>query len=389
MIYSRHTHHFINKGSKLLFSDTMINIGLAITNTIWSLYIKSFGLTNSQVGLFSAFLVIISLFTSILAVPIIEKYKKERLLIMSIVIAIVAYTIIALTNNLYVFAFAASALTIVSIFRITSFGILFKNSIKPKNFEKKESLLYVFENAGWLVGPLIAGYFLLSMPMQMLFLIAALFYLFALLSYSSTTFIKIKESKKSFDKNYLKNINDFLLHKKLKYSYIASCGLATWWALVYTYIPLFAIDKGVTENEIAILLSIIILPLVATEYKVGLLAKKYSSSLFIRLGFLGLIIISILLFFTANIHYQFLLIIVASIFAAFLEPTLEIIFFKQTSTKEEEKFYSLYRTATSIGSLITKIIIAGVLLILPNNFSFIVVTLLLTIALLASFKIKK
>lgn len=389
MIYSRHAHHFLSKSSKLFFGDTMICLGLAITNTVWSLYVKSFGLTNSQVGLFSAFLVAISLLTSIFAIPIIEKYRKRKLLIGSVIIGIVAYTVIALADSFIVFAVAASILTAVSIFRMTSFGILFKHLIKPENFEKKEGLLYVFDNTGWLVGPLIAGYFLFKMPMQALFLISALFFFFALLSYSTLAKIKIDTGRKFFDKNHLKNIKDFFTHKKLKYSYIARCGLAVWWALVYTYIPLFAIDKGITENEIALFLSVMILPLVLTEYKVGLLTKKISINTFLRTGLTGLIFISILLFFTADIRMQFLLIIIASVFAAFLEPTFEILFFKQTSSSEEEKYYSLYRTAVSVGSLATKVLIAFVLLSLPNNYAFIVVAGLISISLLASFKIKK
>ena len=389
MIYSRHAHHFLSKSSKLLLGDTMVCLGLAVTNAVWSLYIKSFGLSNSQVGLFSAFLVLVSLVTSVSAIPIIEKYRKRKLLIVSLVIGIVAYTVIALVNNFIIFMIAASILTSVSIFRMTSFGILFKHLIKPENFEKKEGLLYVFDNTGWLVGPLIASYFLFKMPMQSLFLIAALFFFFALLSYSALAKIKIKKARKFFDKNHLKNIKDFLSHKKLKYSYIARCGLAVWWALVYTYIPLFAIDNGITENEIALFLSLMIIPLVLTEYKVGVLVKKIGVNLFIRTGLAGLIIISALLFITTDIRIQFLLIAVASIFAAFLEPTFEILFFKQTSSNEEEKYYSLYRTAVSIGGLATKVLIAIALLSLANNYAFIVVAGLISISFIASFKIKK
>ncbi|MBN1175940.1 hypothetical protein JXA48_04825 [Candidatus Woesearchaeota archaeon] len=180
----------------------------------------------------------------------------------------------------------------------------------------------------------------------------------------------VSKPRKSYDTNYLRNIKDFFSNKKLHLPYIMATGVEVWWSLVYIYVPLFMIKNNLSDSSVALFFSLIIVPLVILENKVGNLSSKKGFRFFFVGGFLGLVLISLFLFFTSNIIYQLVLIVIGSVFVSFLEPIQDTFFFKQVLTSDEEKYYPLFSSSADLGGFLGKFVIAAFLLFLPNKYAY-------------------
>lgn len=380
--------NYLSRSNKLIFARLFIGIGLAIIDTIWAIYLNSFGLSNSVIGFVSAFLVVGSLFFSLISTPIMEKYNEAKLLLMSIIASAVIYILIPIFHNIYIFIGLAVVLSLTSALRGNSFGIIFRDNIPNKELNKKEGMLYSIENIGWFVGPLIAAYFLAKSGISWVFVVAALFFSVSLFAFFVIR-LKKKKQKRRLDNDIPKNIKSYFKNKRLTLPYLMSAGISAWWALIYIYVPLFMLDHGLKEKEIGVFLSAIIIPLIIIEYKIGKLSEKKGLKKFFIAGFFGLAILSFIVFFMKNIYIQLGLLIFASFFAGFLEPIQETFFFKRTSEEDEEKYYPVFGTSWETGSFISKIIIAGVLLVFIDKYAYLAASGIMLLFAIASLKIKE
>src|SRR3989344_2845425 len=69
----------------------LVSLSTAYVKTIWSVYIYSFVNSAAIVGLLTAFLTIVSLLSTFLFVPVVEKSNKARLFLMSLILFGISY----------------------------------------------------------------------------------------------------------------------------------------------------------------------------------------------------------------------------------------------------------------------------------------------------------
>lgn len=388
--HSKHKRKKFLPTTQLSIARLIQAIGLAGIDTIWAIYMNSFGLSISQIGFISAILVILTLIASFYSTPILEKLREFKVLILSLIIIIISYISIAFTNNLYLFLIFSAILVISSVFRINSFDILFRDEEKDDSkLNEDEGLLYTLINIGWLIGPLIAGFVLVTYNMQAVFISSSIFIVITLLILLTFNLkLPKKEKEKKLDINIILNIKEFIKTKKLYLPYLVALGIEIWWALIYIYVPLFIINKDLGNEIVGIFLSAVIVPLILFEFKAGKLVNKYGFKKLIVLGFFFLTIISIFAFFSNNIYLTLLLLILGSIFMAFIEPLQDSYFFKQVKGNQEEKFYPIFATSGDIGSLISKFSIAAILLFLPENFAYLIISIFMGLIGINCLKIK-
>lgn len=367
-------HKFIkSKSAALAVVILFICLGLAALNTIWSVYIDSFVNNMSLVGLLSAAFTAIAVFWLFFSTPIIEKYPESKILFYCLLGLIVSYVIFFFTENFLVFIGAAVLMVLMDVLRIESFGILFRDVAKISEIGKAEGLQYTFANMGWLIGPLLAGYMASLLGIRPVFLISVIAVVIALVLFKTVRIRhhKPKREPKGALKTVFENTKSFLKNKNLRKMYLISGGLSAYWAIVYIYIPLFIIRAGLSHLWIGLFLSAIIIPLIAFEYPIGKLADKRGFKKFFVLGFGLLALFSISAFFIESIYAILLIFTLASIGAAFLEGTTEAYFFKTIKKSEEEKFYGPFKSSKYVFNAISKVVAAGVLFILPQNYIFI------------------
>ncbi len=370
--------------SILLFIGLIISISNGLFNTIWALFLDSFLHNESYVGLFSTLISIVALISFVIFIPIIEKYQENKVYIYSLAFSIFILFLYSITKSIYLVFVLALIYIMFGVLRAESFGIMYRNESKTKALGKNEGLVYTLSNLGWLLGPLLGAFLLRIYDIPQIFSVAALLAFIALL-----IFILYKHKARKYKIKYklLENLKLFFKNQDLRHLYLAGIGISIWWGFIFIYIPLHMVRNGIEKSQVGIFFFLLILPLLM-EYIIGKKSDKLGSKPFISSGYFIISIFAIIAFIMNNIYLVLLAVILASFGAAFIEPTKEINFFKLINKKEEERYYGIYLTNIEVGLLLGKLIPALLLFIMPFNYIFIILAILMFIFGLISLNLK-
>ncbi|MDD4983693.1 MAG: MFS transporter [Candidatus ainarchaeum sp.] len=379
----------ISKSTELAFVRFFVSLALAAIMAIWAIYLFSFGLSESTIGFVSAIFLIVAVSSSFIVIPILEKYNQRKIIIISLAISILGFSLLSIITNLYFFLAVYLVLTINAVLRVNASDILFRDNSDDGKLNRQMSIMFCIINFAWLIGPLIAGFFLLEFGLRSVFLSAAGFYALALILFLILKISPAQKERDGLDKHILLNIINFIKDKKLHLPYLVSMGLQIWWGFVYIYIPLFIIKAGLSDGTVSIFIAFLVIPLIIFEYFVGKASEKLGFRKFFKYGFFLLSIIALALFFMNNIYLQLALVVIASIAASFIEPIDGAFFFKQVKKLDEEKYYPIFTTSKDFGAALGKFLPAIVLLFLPSSFAYLVMFILMGIFFFISLKIKE
>ncbi len=346
-----------------------VAIGTAIITTIWAIYINSFLNNIAYTGLLTGALTILSFAAYFIFIPLIEKSNKGKLFAYSILLTAITYGLFSLINSLTVFLILAVVLTSIIVIRVSTFGVILKDSTKYTSIAKDEGIIYTLLNTGWLVGPLIGGYTAARFGIPTVFLLGAAFTLIAFLVFKFST-IKDVNIEKNPDNNAFKNFRAFFKDSQRTKAYVIRGGLSLWWVLIYLFVPLYMIQQGMTEIAVGYFLSAAIIPLILLEYKFSSLTEKYSFKKVFQIGFFIAAIFGILTFFLTNTYLLLFSLVLASIGLAMLEPNAEAYFLTLVNKKEVSRFFGPFNTTSEVAALIGKILPALLLFILPFKYVF-------------------
>jgi len=389
MLGRENKYRYMVKIRELVAVRTLTAIGLGAVATVMSLYLNTFGLSVSEIGFISAGFLLISFLFTVNSARILERFEQTSLLIFSIGLSCLSYFLIGIFNSLPIFLLLMSFVMIAGALRTESFNIIFRDNLKNKNLNEEEGLMYSLLNIGWLVGPLIAGFFMIKFGLSSVFIFTSIFFAIALLLFLTMNLKNIKKKRAGIDDSSWKNFLDFIKNKKQHRPCLMSLGLQIWWAMIYVYVPLFIIKNGLNETAVAIFMALIVLPLILMEKQVGKWSVKIGMGSFFRKGFLGLAILSLILFFVEDIILQLVLIFLGSLFASFIEPLQDTFFFRRTKKLEEEKYYPLFQTSRDIGGLLGKFLLAFVLLFAPYSFVYLTMFILMSFFAYHAFRIEE
>ena len=378
----------LTKITKLALVGFIASLAFAYINTIWAVYMDSFVNSMVLVGFISAFLTFISFLSYFFFIPIIEKKDKSKIYYWSLLALSLSYILFAINTKFYIFIILASLMTIITTLRVTSFGIMIKDKSSKTQLSKNEGVVFTFINLAWVLGPLIAAYVANQFGIKLVFVLSAIFIIMAFLLFR---FFKIKDKniKKKIDKNFIKNFFGFFKDKERRLAYFIGGGVSLWWVLIYLFMPLFIIRQGLNISWIGYFLFAVAVPLVLFEYKFSKLAGKKGFKKIFQMGFLIVAVFSFLCFFISNIYIILILLTLASIGMAMLEPTTEAYFFDILRKKEELRYYGPYKTKAGVNDFIGKILASSLLIILPFKYIFLLFTLFMIIMFFLSSKTKK
>ncbi len=381
--------HNFSKGNELILVRLFLALGLGAIETVWAVYMSSLGLSVSAIGFISSLFLVFSLLFAISSTPILEKFKQTHLLIMSLILSIISYLVLGFSHTLILFIIFALVIIVANVLRTECFNIIFRDNVSNKDLNGKEGLMYALLNVGWLIGPLIAGFFMINFGISSVFFVVALLFIIGYSLFLLMNLKSISKKRKKIDDNIFRNIKSFIKNKKMRSPYFMTLGIKTWWSFIYIYMPLFILYHGFGATTIAIFLSAIIIPLVLFERQIGQASLKFGFKRFFLIGYAGLMLTAITVFFIPNIIVQLILLVLASIFAAFIEPIQETFFFKRTKTLDEEKYYPIFSTSRDVGGLIGKLPVALILLFLANKFAYLTLFAIMAIFFLLALRIKE
>ena len=390
VIHTRHKRkRHLGTIKTLSFVIFLVSLALAYIDTIWAIYINEFVNNASIVGALSSLFVIFSIFLYFYFIPLLEKHHPTKIYLFSLMLYAVAYVLFAISSNFYLFVVLGFMLTIASVLRKDSMGVIIRDESKLTELGRNEGIIYAVSNISWLIGPLIASFLSQKFNISLIFLLAATSVAMAIITFRTAKVHEKVIIPRKVDKNLFKNIKDFFSSRELTKTYLVSGGIDLWWAILYLYVPLFMIKEGLNLTWVGIFLFAVCVPLTALEYFVGKRADKYGFKKFFIAGYTILAIMSIIAFALTNIYWILLVLVLASIGAAFLEPTTEAYFFKLIPKAKENKYYGPFCTASDFNSLIGLLIAAGVLFFLPFKYIFLLLAIQMTFFALVALKLKK
>ncbi len=374
--------------AKLTIIGFIATIAFAFVDTIWAVYLESFVKNISIVGFISAGLTVISFFSYFYFIPLIERSNKSKICFYSLLGFAISYVLFAINKNFYVVVVLAFIITILTTLRITSFGIIVRDKSSGKNLARNEGLMYTFGNIAWLVGPLIAGFLAEKYNLSLIFVLAAIFIIISLFIFKISKINDANIVKRNNPKIW-KDFIDFFKNKTRVVAYFLGGGVNFWWSLIFLFMPIYMVESGLGMRYVGYFLFAIAVPLVSLEYFFSKLAGKIGFKKIFKIGFFIPFVLVTICFFVTNLYIILLLLVLASVGMAMIEPTTEAYFFDILKNKKEEcRFYGPYNTTMDVNYFVGKFIAATILLFLPFKFLFLFFGLFLFLFFLLSFSVK-
>jgi len=364
------------------------SLASAFTGTIWAIYLDQFFGSEAIVGLVSGGFILLAILSSFVLVPIVQRSNKRKLLLHSLFWIFVTYVLFSIIGeNLSLLILLGIAASVLGTLRATSFGIIVKDKSRRNLLSRNEGLTYTFANVAFVIGPLVAGFLLLKLSVQHVFLFAGLFVFVAFWIFKIS---KINDAniEKNTNKSLLKNLKAFFKKKDYFGIYFIRLGLAFWWSLIYIFMPLFIIRNGLGVEWVGYFLFAVAVPLILTEYQFAKFAGKNGFKKIFKLGYLIVAITVSACFFVGNIYFILSLLIFASFGMAMLEPTTISYFLDLLKKKDENRFFGPFSTGDSLGALLGRILPAIVLIFLPFKYIFLFFGLVMFLMFLMCFTIK-
>lgn len=377
IITRRQREFYIGKGATALaYINLFSGLAVSAVSVVWAVVLNSFTGNPSITGIISGFFSFISFLSFFVFVPLVERADKKKLFSFSLIFLVFAYILFSINRNFYLFIFLGTVLVMTYAIRATASGIILKNNSKNKELALNEGFIYTFLNIGWILGPLIGAYVAASFDAFYVFGVGAFFSLIAFFVFRFSKFRK-EDSGKIYDKNVIKNFINYFKDRKRALIYIVGGGANAWWVLIYIFIPLFIINKGLGERGIGLFLFFIAVPLILLEYRFGKLTEKLGYRKVFLIGLSIVFIFSILSFFADNTYYILIFLILGSSGMALLEPTTEAYFLRIVEKKDAARFYGPYNTSKELFQIAGKLITSFALIFLPFKFIFLIFALLI------------
>ena len=373
--------------AKLSIVAFLVSMAAAVAVSIWAIYIDSFVDSVSTVGFISAFLTLVAFVSYFVFVPLIEKFDKGKLFAVSLFLLSLFYLSFAFIGDLTIFLivsfFATAALTL----RVTTLGILVKDASPRESLSRNEGIKFTFTNIAYVIGPLIAAYVLALEGVGSVFILASIFTFIGFLFF---VYSRIEDDAKAsrIDMNVLKNFFSFFKNRGRVLVYFLGGGIALWWGMIYLFVPLYIVRSGLAPAWVGYFLFAVAVPLILFEYMFARYAGKRGFKMMFRLGFLIVAGFAIGAFFVSSVYVALILLILASLGMAMLEPTVEAYFFDVLKGEDEYRYYGPYNTTFTVHDFVGKILGSVLLIFLPFKFIFLLFGGLMFLLFLVSFGVK-
>ncbi len=245
-------------------------------------------------------------------------------------------------------------------------------------------------NASWLIGPLIGSMLINGSANYRNVYIAALAMLFPFLYLIHKNFPKFK------DPNYI-HLSPWQLIKHISSNenwvklFFANIILQTFYAWMVVYSPIY-LNKtiGFSWEEIAIILTVMLIPFVIVQYPLGRLAdKRYGEKEIMAIGFgiMGISTIILSLVTMKSVALWALLLFITRIGAASAEIMMETYFFKTVSARDTAVLGS-FRITRPVAYFIAPLVTGAGLLFTSHEFLFVLIGMISLVGLWPALTIK-
>ncbi|MCH8519430.1 MAG: MFS transporter [Nanoarchaeota archaeon] len=356
-----------------------------------SIYLNSFGLSESEISFLFMISNFITLFLFIIFPIVIIFFNIYKIFLVSLLVFI-SSLFLFLQNNLIIIYFSLFIFLIGRVLSRNSSTLIFKNLVNSFDFSKIQGLYFVFINLSWIISPVLFGFIINLYGINLMFIISILIIIICTFLFTlnfKSKMITVSENTlnmknfKEIDLNFFK----IVIQKNFLLIYMTSLGPYIWFILTYVYMPLFIVFNFEEVYYVGLYIALInILNLITSYYLIKFISFFSIKKLYV-LGYFFSFIGTFSIFFI-NPFYTILITLIINIFVGVLEPINEIIFFKLFSGNNANLSYSIYNSSSEVSSIITLLLIGLILTITEFfNIIFIIISLLFFLLFILSLKI--
>ncbi len=302
---------------------------------------------------------------------------------------VIFYTLITSSSSIVIASMFILQSAVISLIGLT-LDIFLEGYTDGKHVGSVRGLYSATLNASWVIGPLIGSMLINGMHNYRNTYIAALAMLFPLLYLIYRNFSKFK------DPNYTHLspwhlIKHILSNENWTKLFFANIILQTFYAWMVVYSPIY-LNKTIGFNweEIAIILTIMLIPFPLIQYPLGRLSdKKYGEKEIMAIGFaiMGLATIALALIDIKNLALWALILFITRIGAASAEIMIETYFFK-TVPQRDSAVLGSFRITRPIAYFMAPLITGFGLLFMTHESLFVLIGMISLAGLIPALTIK-
>lgn len=386
-----HDHLFLNSSKEFFlinFLNGLANAGFVLFPPI---YFSLIGLGDSITSFIQFGIVFLVFICSFFLANFIERFNEYKIFLFAFLGISLTYLSFALSSSIFVFIFLLVLLSILKKIRVDVSAVLFRDMSTIKEYVKNRSKLSMIGNISWIFGPIVFGLILKTYgETSLLFMCMALALTCFILLLRFPFKTKVKKRIK-IDANVRANISSFLKNKGLRRAYMFRFSLRVWYSVQFFFIPYFMIQKGFGEDHVGFFIGAIGIPLVIIQAKLASLRRKFGLRKIFAAVYTLLILVAAASFIFEGEFMVILAVFFIGGFAfACLEVLPEIYFFESLeSDLDEEKYISIFSSASNLASMIGQILIGTLFVFLPFQYMFILLLVLSLYMLKLSLNLKK
>lgn len=332
----------------------------------------------------------VSILGFLLAPPIIRRFGNYSTTIVLVCIQIVLFYFLIVSSSVAVIAMMFILQSAVISLIGLSLDIFLEGYTDNKHVGSVRGLYAATLNASWLIGPMIGSMLINGMDNYRNTYIASLAMLFPLLYLIYRNFPKFK------DPNYTHLspwhlIRHILSNKNWTKLFFANIILQTFYAWMVIYSPIYLNKNiGFGWDEIAIILTIMLIPFPLIQYPLGKVAdKKFGEKEIMAIGFaiMGISTIALAFIDIKNLALWALILFITRIGAASAEIMIETYFFK-TVPQRDSAVLGSFRVTRPIANFIAPIVTGFGLLFMTHGNLFVLIGMISLIGLFPALTIK-
>ncbi len=332
----------------------------------------------------------VSILGFLLASPIIRRFGNYAVSIGLVCIQIILfYGLVTATSPTWIAVFFILQSAIVSLIGLT-LDIFLEKYTDGQHTGTIRGFYTTTLNASWLIGPMIGSMLINGMNNYRNTYIAGLAMLFPLLYLIHKNFPRFK------DPNYIhlspwQLIKHVSSNRNWSWLFFGNIILQTFYAWMVIYSPIY-LNKtmGFSWDQIAIILTVMLIPFVVVQYPLGKLAdQRYGEKEIMAIGFaiVGVATIALSFLTSHNVAIWAIALFMTRVGAAAAEIMMETYFFKTVSPRDSAVL-GLFRITRPVSNFIAPIITGFGLLFMTHEYLFVLVGMISLVGIIPAIMIR-
>ncbi len=242
-------------------------------------------------------------------------------------------------------------------------------------------------NIGLILSPIIATHLLMQFGFIGIFYLSIIFnILIFIITFFNIHHIDVIHQKQT---NYIGLFQKLKARKDIQRIFTISISLEFFFAIMVIYTPLYLLNNGFSWNQIGIIFTVMLIPLILVQYPVGILADT-------RLGEKELLFTSFILITFSSIAFYFfgntsmtivMIILLISRIGAALISILRLSYFYKRIDKTDVDMIALFQTARPIAYIIAPALVGILLIYFQINSVFILIAFIALFTLYPVYKL--